>query len=604
MELYQRNISLIKNKIPTVYHALTAEKNFPDKVEYIPREDNFVILGNNYRVHMHSKYDQEREVKFLLDKIQGSIDTIILFGFGNGRAIQEISTRFPELKHLIIVDPNPEPLLSFLQRWEISSIFKYFPDITFVINKTVKEAEHILEQVIPKNNRLTVLSHLTYQIIYPGYYDALWQKLRSIIRFTAINTVTTEAFRKKWAVNVWRNLRYTSVDIGSFSKILNGVPAILVSAGPSLNKNIHLLKQAKSRALMVAAGSAMTILNSHGIIPHFRIAIDPSNPNEKLFDKVDTAACPLIYSNRLFHGILPNYKAAKIHIAFRDDDFLENYILNRADVPSMSIQSGFSVANTAMDVLIKLGCSKIILVGQDLCYTGGKLHAKGAWDEQYETTRQTDEALDIFGNQVFTDKPFLSMKQLFETLIAGASEVHFTNATEGGLAIKGAPNKTLAEVIEQDLNVEYNFTDEITKIWHEQQETLIEKKRKIDAVVDDIQMSVDELIARNERILRKIMKVEQKVECGVHDKTMFNELTAVNTLVQKQAKNAFFTEVVHPTYLNKFLIRGDKLLANRKDSSQPDLAKEVEVVAANSVELQEYLLLTAELIKEYKASVS
>lgn len=598
MEVYKRNMSYLKEKLPAVYQSLNAGKILTDKVEYIPQEDNFFISGNNYQVYMHSRYDQGREMKFLLGKVQGNVDTVILFGLGNGKTIGEIKLRFPELKHLIIVDPNPEPMLLLLHQREIAEFNNYFRNITFIINKTVHEAEDILEQVVKENNRLTVIAHLTYQIIYSGYYDALWQKIRSIIRIHAVNTMTHEAHREKWLINVWRNLKYDAADIGAFANISQGVPAILVSAGPSLNKNIHLLKQAKTRALIVAAGSAMTILDTHGIVPHFRVAIDPLVENKRIFEKVDSNACPLIYSNRLFYDILPHYQAARVHIAFRQEDFLEKYIFNKAEISGLSIRSGFSVANTAMDVLIKLGCAKIILVGQDLCYTGGKLHAKGAWDEQSERKQQTDEALDISGKRVFTSKPFLSMKQLFEYLIAGAAGTQFINATEGGLAIMGAPNKTMAEVMEQDLTVEYNFTAEIARVLGEQQEVLSERRRKINAAVDDIQVTVNELLARAERILHKIVEVERMVSRNVRKRTVRNELKTINALVEKQYNNDFFKEVVYPVFLNKFMIRGDKLLASQNEDE--NLAKEIELVRANVMELHEYLALNAKLILEYK----
>ncbi|MDR3592566.1 MAG: DUF115 domain-containing protein, partial [Negativicutes bacterium] len=566
MEIYEQNMAFIKARLAAVYDALTGPKHLDTEVIRLPEDDNFMLAATGFRVFMHSRYSQERELGCLFVNVQDDVETMILFGFGNGKAIDKIREKFPDLKRLIIVDPNPEPLLAFLQRRGINDILKCAQNISFIINKTVEEMENLLSRLIQGHNKVTVIPHLSYRFIYPDYHDALWQRVYDIIRLVAVNTITGEAHRAKWVTNVWRNLQYDAADLESLAEMCQGIPAILISGGPSLSKNIHLLKQAKDRALLIAVGSTMTILSSHGIVPHFRMAIDADEANLKIFAKVDTAQCPLLYGNRLFHGILPLYKASRVHMAFGDDDLLEKYIFEKAEIARMAVASGFSVANTALDMLIKLGCTKIIFIGQDLCYTGGRLHASGAWDENAENLQNTDRAVDIFGNQVETSKPFLGMKDLFEILIARAEGTQFINATEGGLAIKGAPNKTLAEVLEQDLTLQYSFTAEIDRILGQQEDAMREKRRKISAAVDGVQAAMGELLERNRRLLAKLAKVEQQASRGIPRRKLATELNQINVLAKKQMKKDFFSEVIYPTFLSKFVIRGNKLLSREKDS--------------------------------------
>ncbi len=601
MEVCKLNSVFLENNLPMLQSALSAPNLLDNKVTYIAKEDNFVLTGNNFRVYMHSRYNQEREMSFLLNKIKADVETIVLFGFGNAKIINEIAIRFPALRQLIVVDPNPEPVLCYLQQRNINDIYKCFRNISFVVNKTVEEAENQLSQMIDGHNRITVLAHLTYQFIYPDYYHALWRKVYDIVRFKAVNTITAEAFREKWVVNFWQNLKYDAYDIGVFAQMCKGVPAILVSGGPSLAKNIHLLEKARSRAVLVAVGSAMTILSSHDIVPHLRVAIDPHEANRKIFAKVDTAQCPLVYSNRLFHGILPHYNAARINISLGDVDVLESYIFDKANIPRLSVRSGFSVANSALDMLIKLGCSPIIFVGQDLCYTGGRLHANGAWDENSENLQNTDRAVDIYGNSVDTSKPFLGMKDLFEFLIAGAQRTRFINATEGGLAIKGAPNKALAEVLEQDLLEKYDFTGEIERILGRQNGNFQARRHKINAVVDNVQAALAQLLERNKRMLTKLSKLERKVSQGIPKQKLLSELNLINALAKKQMMNDFFSNVVYQTFLDKIILRGNRQLDKIEDSDQL-LRAEIKFLRANMVELHEYMALTDKLIAGYKTA--
>lgn len=59
------------------------------------------------------------------------------------------------------------------------------------------------------------------------------------------------------------------------------VPAIICGAGPSLEKNLTLLKEIKDQAIIFAGGSALNALQAKGITPHFGAGIDP-NPTQAM----------------------------------------------------------------------------------------------------------------------------------------------------------------------------------------------------------------------------------------------------------------------------------------------------------------------------------
>lgn len=601
MDIWQKNLAFLKSKSPTVHQSLISEKLISDELEYLPTEDNFLICSTNYRLYMHSVYSQDREEQMLLSKIPTDTRILVIFGFGNGKALEKIRASFHYLKQVIVVDPNPEPLLTYLKYHNFESFCKSFGKISFIINRPLNEAENLLQQVIPRNEKIAVVAQVAYRTIYADYYETLLEKTRTLVRMSAVNIVTEEKNRNRWLTNVWRNLKHHSLDVSAFSNVFREKPAILVSAGPSLNKNIHLLEQAKSRALIVAVGSAITVLDSRGIVPHFRIAIDGNPLNNELFGTIDTAACPLIYSNRLHYEVLQNYQAPIVQMTLQDVEFLERYIFSHSTLKSMSVRSGFSVANTAMDLLIKLGCSKIILVGQDLCYTDGRLHANGSWREHVRVEDETtiDGLEDIFGNQVYSSAPFLGMKSLFESLIEHTQGVNFINATEGGLLIKGAPNKTLAAVLDEDCTEEYSFVDDIKRVFADDLGNMPKRKEIINGAVEDVRAMVSELLERSKRALSKLDKISLMIDQNIRMKLIIEQLKAVNSLSDKQAKNRFFQEVVHPTFSAKFNIRGN-MLAGKKNGERDFLLNEVHIVKNNLAEIHQYLQLTDQLINEYQ----
>ncbi len=603
MELYESNMAFIQSKASGLYRTLVAPKCTSEQMEYLPDEDNFIIAGSNLRLYMHSIYNQAREKQALLDKIPNDTRVLVVFGLGNGQVLEKIRLIYPALKQVVVIDPNPEPMLSFLNRVNFENFCKSFKKISFIINHSLGEAENLLASVIPRYEKTTIIAQISYRTIYSGYYEALLLKTRDLVQMSAVNISTEEVHRNDWLVNVWRNIKHSSIDISAFADLFKGVPAILVSAGPSLNKNIHLLEEAKSRALIIAVGSAMTILHARGIVPHFRMAIDGSYLNNQIFDKVDTAACPLIYSNRLYHEIVPNYQAPVVQITMPDVDYLERYIFNQVSFNTLPGQSGFSVANTALDMLIQLGCSKVIFMGQDLCYTDGKMHAKGSWREHVraEDESTVDGLVDISGNKVYSSPQFLGMKALIENLIEGSPRIQFINATEGGLAIKGVPNKPLSDVLQQDCCNEYPFDESIRAIWEKDQPNKVQRERMINQVVDGIAGMVAELIERSGRILSKLEKINMMIQQGVRVKIILEHIKSMNGLSDKQSKNAFFREVVHPLFAEKMNIRNN-LLEHNKNNTKEYLAKEAQIIHTNMAELHNYLQITEYLIREYQTN--
>jgi hypothetical protein len=186
-------------------------------------------------------------------------------------------------------------------------------------------------------------------------------------------------------------------------------PAVIIVSAARHSTTTFGCCRARQKAVIIAVGSAMTILTSHGITPHFNMAIDGHERNKKLFAAVDTTACPLIYTDGLYHEVLPAYRGPVIHLVM-ENDHIARYLRHKQQKKTMPVASGFSVANVALNFACKWGCPKIILMGQDLCYTKKKAYASGAWDEQDPSKKLNYEEMaqvkNIFGEDVYTDNVF------------------------------------------------------------------------------------------------------------------------------------------------------------------------------------------------------
>lgn len=603
---YKKNLELLKKYNPAVYHAVVSKQNvFGNLIEWMQETDNFIIKHNDSVVFVHSQYDREREFRKIVEGIGENDTTVILFGLGNGRILDAIKKHKPHLQHLIIIEPNYRMVEHFFHHYDFMELGQSFGKISLILNKRTEEAEYLVSWLMDSSSQVSkkasVIATIAYRTLYPDDYKKLIRAVTGVIRFSLVNNATVEAWRSHWLINSWRNLSYLSLELDAFKQVFYGKPAILVSAGPSLKKNIHLLRSVYDKALIIAVGSSISILESHGIVPHFRAAFDAAVENEALFKNVDTSVCPLIYSEQLYYGVLPNYQGEKIHMTVGAERSLAKYMMGRIGRQCFAAQSGFSIANTTLDFLCKLGCSKVIFMGQDLCYTEGKLHAEGSWASDIEDKyiNMELEAKDIFGNSVFTDKAFLGMKRMFENTMAVYTGVSFINATEGGLTLQGAVNMTFQDMLDKELPETYDYRKAIQEIILFQQTLVEEMKDKVSQAVVEMEDIVRELVKTNEDIITNLHSTHKKMGYNLRKEILLKEVKKIHTKFAKLQKNELYMRMILPAFEKKFALRRDAM-EFKKLEWREQWIREVEIMLLEANELQEYLLLMQELIREYK----
>lgn len=237
----------------------------------------------------------------------------------------------------------------------------------------------------------------------------------------------------------------------SLESICHQRPALIVATGPSLNKQLSLLKLHQDLFTIIAVDTAWPILNKHGIVPDFLVALDPislpSWPENGLQDKLIVIS-DLICSPELVWSCLN-------HQLFSYSDPTIYATANKIGAVADPILTGGSVATQAFNLAIKMGANPVILIGQDLALTDGKDHAEG-YLFKYDTNfleSQSSKGYDIkayHGGIVRTEKQLLVYKNWYEQRIRSLPETTVINATEGGARIEGSlqlPFKTVCEEI-------------------------------------------------------------------------------------------------------------------------------------------------------------
>ncbi len=141
-------------------------------------------------------------------------------------------------------------------------------------------------------------------------------------------------------------------------------PAILVSTGPSLAKNIHHLIDLKDKAIIICVGQAIRPLLAYGIKIDFATTVDFGEVNYVHFKGLEDCQVPLVTINRTYAPLIKAYQGPKFVAATPVPGF-ENMATGILTGKG-SIEAGGSVAHLSFGLAKLLGCNPIIFIGQDL----------------------------------------------------------------------------------------------------------------------------------------------------------------------------------------------------------------------------------------------
>lgn len=485
---------------------------------------------------IHSQYDPWREAQQLIEKYAEAIEQaehIIFYGVGLGYHVKYVAENYPT-KLLTTYEPLKE--IAPLTRDE--AILK-----NAIIAYTLAE-----DKDIPIEAQLNTIAHQlttkTLLIVHPVYERLMVEKLnqfnkalKEVLTLKVDNAKTDAVFGARWLANIIMTIPYTLespnfiVEAKSYFK---GKSVLLVAAGPSLSEEIDNLKRIKEdkSAYIFSVGSANKELLYHGIKPDAVLSYDPQVHNYKVFSPIIENAVndiPLVYGTSVGYETVTHYPGPLFHFVTSHDKLTQRFYDNILPV----INDAYSIAIITLQILKELEVGKVILVGQNFAYKNSQYYASAIKHTNYqgaiiENKLPNDgiEVLDVYGDNVISNKSLIAMKESMESYIAANPLLKVVNTTNGGAQIRGTEFISLAKLIESlpkaSIDTEWfkkvsisntkNVTKELNKIYEEipQYLKLVESTRKYFDKIKVKQYHNEAKIQRElEQIDRHMAKVTQ-----------------------------------------------------------------------------------------------
>ena len=245
-------------------------------------------------------------------------------------------------------------------------------------------------------------------------------------------------------------------------------PFVLVAAGPSLDKNLLILKEAQDKCIILCAEVILFKLMDNGITPDYVVTIDPSEQFVRFLKDVDTTELTYICPTTVHPSVINEWKG-KI-IFFGQEDYKgspKEQLLSKTTLKGCTrLFNRYFVGATMFQLAHMLGASSIALVGYDFAYTDNKAYCDGflerkiyddtheygspEWAEKIAELKAREVAKDfpvnVDGLHVYTTQLFQIYKRTLLELIFKSGRLLF-NATEGGILteVPRMPLKTFCD---------------------------------------------------------------------------------------------------------------------------------------------------------------
>ncbi|ENV8236049.1 motility associated factor glycosyltransferase family protein [Campylobacter jejuni] len=421
-------------------------------------DENLNIFDKTHNVFMYENLDEE--INFFYQSILEKTPRypfICIYGISNALLIKNLAKHY---KHLLVFESEIELFILALSVIDLSE--ELCSGKIYLVD--IKEERVDIQLLILFDMKdifeyLSLYEMFINNVYYKQFYENVWHR-------------ADELCEKNIEVIVRNLISNLNIGFECYSHLLQNIPsmlesipfqrilserknkfenAIVVSAGPSLAKQLPLLKAYQEKAIIFCADGALSMLEKEGIVPDYVLNIDFEDKATKFFECINHSYTLNILSCAT-HPSITDLVGNK-SIVLRDDPLYQRFNLNDFGY----IDTGTHVSHFSYTLALALGFKNIIMIGQDLAFDEkGNSHSKGfSYGEKFDE-EQVYAKLKVpaYGGkgEVLTHITWNDYRIKLEYLFAcNDQKAKFYNATEGGARINFTEELSFKECCEKFL---------------------------------------------------------------------------------------------------------------------------------------------------------
>ncbi|MCW1342000.1 motility associated factor glycosyltransferase family protein [Campylobacter jejuni] len=510
---------------------------------------------------------------------------LFFYGFGNGMLYKSLCEN-KNHQHIVVFEDNLEILALAFHLFDFSEALKNEKLILFYTQtlNTAQLSTLFNYEIIQKS--VKIFNLFIHSDFYQKFQSTQIQntntQLMEMIRFIVLNKGNDPHDSLVGIKHTLDNLP-KMLNHGIFQEFLKErrtkvKNAIIVSTGPSLTKQLPLLKKYANKATIFCADSAYVILGKYGIKPDYVCMLERDDIVSKCFDN------DFGDFNKGILFILASVVHKEV-LDFLEKDQRTYMLVHRPLNFAASLKLdeygylgvGHSVSNMIYELAGALRFENIIFIGQDLAYSeDGSSHPKEhIHGNQGEEIRGESYTLAYGGKgKVRTQLTWNLFRQAFEKDIFWTKEklhINTYNCTEGGARIEGTIEKPFLwackNLLDEDLNKPFDFPKILDK---KQAKEKLEKTKKY---LQKNILESKEFIKKAQTQLQKLRYTLEKNKDDFH--TLEKIKNNLLNLFKEFKKLKFFNELTRAIYFHNEceILKFEVLNANKQKENLIDFLK-------------------------------
>jgi hypothetical protein len=539
------------------YHVEPTRSGLPTVVVPLPQGKS---------LHLHSKYEPAKEAEALLDGIAADERFVFFtYGFALGYHVELLAGRASDEAMFCVVESDLLMLRTAFEQRDFSSLLE--GGRVFFFNEMDKA--DLFVRLAAHNG---LISMGTESVVHPAsiqtapaFYAQMQKWVGELLDYSRTGMTTLILNGRRTAENITRNLGWY-VATGGLARLKDrykGKPAIIVSAGPSLRKNKHLLHDAVGKAVLVAVQTTLKPLLEMGIEPDFVTSLDYHEICTRFFENLPkNIRTELVAEPKATQLIFDMYPGP---VTLLGNDYAEG-LLSEMQLAKPKLPAGATVAHLAYYLTEHLGCDPVIFIGQDLGFSDGLCYTPGTsyedvwrpelsefctvemkqWEQIVRDRHILRQIPDHQGRPMYTEERLFTYLQQFERDF-GRTRTKIIDATEGGARKQGATVLTLAEALGQHCKLPLpETTSENPEIsWHRSDQCLQSLRNRLTEA------------AAIQRIAEQTLPLLEEVRDHVDDQKRVNQLIAKVDVLRNRmdplgACYDLITQLTQTTELQRF----------------------------------------------------
>ncbi|EED2362401.1 motility associated factor glycosyltransferase family protein [Campylobacter coli] len=502
-------------------------------------DENLNIYDKTHNVFMYENLEEELNFFYqsILEKTP-RYPFVCIYGIGNALLIKNLAKHY---KHLFVFESEIELFILALSTIDLSEELKVYKVVLF--DCVAKDLEIQIAMIFDQQSILEYLS--LYEMFISSHYYLKYYET-SILSLNELCIKSASVAIRNADITCFLPLLTHGQFLQNIPSMLESIPfqrilserknkfenAIVVSAGPSLAKQLPLLKAYQDKAVIFCADGALSMLEKEGIVPDYVTNLDCRDLAMKFFQNKENLKQSIIALECATHpNVVRSLNAENCMIVLRNKALYQRFNLNDFGY----IDTGTHVSHFSYTLALALGFKNIIMIGQDLAFDEeGNSHSKGFdFGEKFSGEENIDKLkVPAYAGkgEVLTHITWNDYRIKLEYLFAcNDQKAKFYNATEGGARINFTEELSFKECCEKFLTKEkpkFELPKSLTK--NRSDKLLVKFKEKIQKDQDNAKRFLDDALALKqilENILSKdfilplefLEKVYQNIENFNHN---------------------------------------------------------------------------------------